>query len=506
MNLADDTTIPAAEDQPMRSGSPLRPTPPRRRGANLYLVASLYAQVVALLRYVTLARLLGPAELGLAATFVVTQAFFDLVSDTGSDRFLIQDADGDGEAVQSLVQFVYVARGLLIAACMVVFSTPLAALYHAPQLAIGFMVLALAPAITGFTHMDMRRRQRHHDFRIEAAVMITGDTTSLIVVVTAAILTRSHVAILWGLLCRAAVCTVVSHLLAKRRYVVAYDKSHGPRLARYAAPLVATGVMLFIGGQGDRVFVANQLGVRELGLYSAVLLLIYYPSAVLLRYMHALFVPSIAGARDDPAERDRISDVLGSQTVVLGAAMTVGFAIVAPFAVPLLYGVRYAESVLLIGLIGILQSTRYLINWPTTVALSIGRSSAVMISNLVRLLAYPGAAVGLWLSHSLAGLVGGFVVGEILSIGVAILLLNRNLGRRLSAGFARYARFLAAAALVIAWDLLLPRGAPLVLGGLAVLSAGLAVWTVRSERTGIVTLLEAIGTAMAVLRPRRGSA
>lgn len=504
VELADDTpAFPAADAEGV--AAPKGPkAPPGRRGASLYLGASLYTQVIALLRYVTLARLLGPSELGLAATFVVTQAFFDLISDTGSDRFLIQDADGDSEAVQSLVQLVYVARGLLIALCLVVFAPLLAALYHAPQLTTGFMALAIVPALNGFMHMDLRRRQRRHDFRIEAVVMLSGDTVSLVAIVSAAILTRSHVAILWGLGCRAATTTLVSHLMAERRYRIGYDRGHGPRLARYAAPLVVTGVMLFVGGQGDRVFVANQLGVRELGLYSAVLLLIFYPAAVLLRFMHALFVPLIAGARDDPAERNRISDILGSQTVVLAAAMTVGFAIVAPFAVPVLYGARYTQSVLLIGLIGVLQSTRYLINWPTTVALSIGRSSAVMISNMVRMLAYPGAAVGLWISHSLEGLVGGFIIGEVLSIATAILLLNRNLDRGVTAGFARYGRFLAVAVLVIAWDVCWGRTPILVLLGLAAASVALAVWTLASERSGVATLWGAAASRVSFVRARSG--
>ena len=88
--------------------------PPERRGARGYFAASAISQVCALLRYVLLARLLGPEQLGFAAALMLTGSFFDLISDTGGDRFLIQDKDGDQASAQSLVQHVLVVRGASI--------------------------------------------------------------------------------------------------------------------------------------------------------------------------------------------------------------------------------------------------------------------------------------------------------------------------------------------------------------------------------------------------------
>ena len=47
------------------------------------------------MRYVILARLLGPEQLGLAATLLLTAQFFESLSDTGANRFIVQDARGD---------------------------------------------------------------------------------------------------------------------------------------------------------------------------------------------------------------------------------------------------------------------------------------------------------------------------------------------------------------------------------------------------------------------------
>ncbi|MGH8338486.1 MAG: oligosaccharide flippase family protein, partial [Gammaproteobacteria bacterium] len=279
-----------------------------RSGAGLYFIASLLAQAIALVRYVVLARLLGPEQLGLAATLVVTGSFFDLISDTGSDRFLIQDREGDHQAVQKLVQLTWVSRGVAIALCLVVFAIPLSEFYRTPRIAVGFVWLALSPLILGFTHLDIRRAQRDHNFRSEAVCMLAAETVSLIATATAAWLTHSFTAILYGLISRSLVMVLTSHIVANRSYWLAWSREHGPRLVKFAVPLMLSGLVLFIGSQGDRIMVARQLGMSAAGQYAAVILLIIYPTSIVMRYTHAIFLPMVAAARDDSARRNRISD------------------------------------------------------------------------------------------------------------------------------------------------------------------------------------------------------
>jgi len=460
-----------------------------RRGGTLYLFASGLAQASALLRYVVLARLLGPEQLGLAATLVITASFFDLISDTGSDRFLVQDRDGDTVEVQNLVQLLYVTRALLIAAALVVFSIPIAHLYRTPRLAVGLAFLALSPLILGFVHLDVRRAQRRHDFRPDATCMIAAEIASLVTVIAAAWLTRNFTAILYGLIVRALVMVAVSHLTARRPYGLKWSREHAARLTRFSGPLVLNGLMLFIGLTGDRVLVANQLSVKALGYYSAVLMLIFYPSGMLVRYIHAVYMPMVAAARDDPAERARVADILGGQTQLLALAMAAGFAVVAPPMVGILYGARFTEPALLVGMIGILQTTRFQINWPSTVALGMGRTGAVLISNLARLATFPTAVAGLWLIGGLLGIVVGFTAGEFLSLAVSLALLNRDASHPPLWSFDRLATFALAAAIILAWNFAIAARSVIGESGLWVATVGLALWVSRREAGALAELL-----------------
>ena len=233
-----------------------------RQGGRLYFFASLVAQASALLRYVVLARLLGPEQLGLAAALNVTAAFFELISDTGGDRFLIQDRHGETAQVQKLVQLVYVGRGLLVAASLVIFAVPIANFSNTPQLAKGLALIALSPLISGFFHLNVRRAQRGHDFRSEAICMIASESAGLVATVIGAWVTRDFTAVVYGVITRAIVVVLASHIQAKRPYRLGWDSEHAPRLARFAAPLMLNGLMIFIASQSDRVFVGSQLGVE----------------------------------------------------------------------------------------------------------------------------------------------------------------------------------------------------------------------------------------------------
>jgi len=396
------------------------------RGRKAYFTASVLSQAMALLRYVLLARLLGPVELGFAAMLILTASFLESISDTGSDRFLIQDPAGDSDSMLSFVHLVMAGRGFLIALSLALFAIPLAGIYHSPHLVTSLIALGLAPFIGGFVHLDVRRLQRKGDYWPESLMTIISETVGLAGTVGAAWLTRDHNAVIYGLTARAAAMVVVSHVMAEKRYAWAFDKSGGGRFTRFAAPLFLNGFLLFIGSQGDRLIVANRVGPAALGHYSAVLLLILYPTSALSRFITGTHLPQIAAVRSDSTRLDEAGQRLAGRTLVLAIAIAAGFTVIGPIATPILYGHRFAQPPLIFAMLGAVQSARLLRVWPTTLAIAIGRTTILTANNLARQLAFPVALLATVYYPSLASIVAGFLVGEVIAIMVALALLARD--------------------------------------------------------------------------------
>jgi O-antigen/teichoic acid export membrane protein len=468
---------------------------PRSQGAKVFFAATATAQLCALVRYTVLARFLGPEELGLVAMLTLTSQFFQSITDNGSDRFLIQDKDGDTPAVQGLVQALFVSRGAVQAIGLIMFAGPIALYFNTPSLQPALVILALAPLIFGFLHLDFRRDQRRADFRAEANITLISETFSLIVTAAAAFLTRDFTAILYGLIARSVIYAVTSHIVAKTPYRLGFSKEHAARLTRFSLPLMANGLLLFIGSQGDRVVVANQLGIAQLGHYTAILMLAYYPASTVMRFMGSMHLPHIAGGRYDQSQRDGASDTMGGQTLVLAVGIVVGFALVAPLATVLLFGQSFAQPAIVIAMIGIFQAFRFMRQWPTTVALGIGRSEIVLANNIMRMSGLACALFAFHLYGALASVTAGFIIGELLALVTAIVLVNRASKRRLVRDWDRIAILITISLLTIGWTTVVEHHGPTRIAALAGGTAAALIWLIGRERT---TVKQAIAAVVAI--------
>ena len=270
-------------------------------------------------------------------------------------------------------------------------------------------------------------------------------------------------------------------------------------------PLMLNGLMLFVTSQSDRVIVGSQLGPKALGLYSAILLLIYYPAVLLATYIHTVYIPLIAAQRDSRPDRNRISDGQGGLTLVLAIAMAAGFAVVTPWLAPILFGERFRQAALLVGLIGILQMTRFMFGWPTTSALAMGRGGTVLTSNLAHLFAFAGALIGLRTMGGLEGVVTGLILGEFIALAIALVLLNRDMGRPPLQTFDRVAEFILASGVIVGWNLALGARLWQAEAAMAVVTAALAAWFYRRQSALIIEVLTgALGLASTLLFRMKG--
>lgn len=476
-----------------------------RKGAKAYVTANFVAQLSALLRFTALARLLGPEELGFAAMLILTSQFFQTVSATGSDRFLVQDKDGDSPRMQGLIQAVLVGRGVLIASAMFLFADLIAAVFAAPQLREPLMALALAPLVGGFIHLDLRRVQRQSDFRPESVSILVSEILSLVGTVVAAWITRDASAVVYGLVLRSAAHVLISHLTAQRPYRFAFERHHAARFSSFAAPLFLNGLLLFFGSQGDRVLVANSLGAEALGHYSAVLLLIYYPTTMLTRMVVGFFLPPLARARDNPERYAEERNRLIGRMTLSAIGILAGFALVAPIATPLLYGPDFVEPLWMFGLIGALQTVRFLRVWPNTLANSIGRSSIILFNSIVRVVALPAAIVVGAFFRSLEAIVIVFFLGEFAALLNGIWLLHRAGALKIWQELGRAGLFLLWVVVICGWTWELNASQPAVLVALA---AGtlVAVALLATERKVIADGIQQVLKRLRRLKAKRQKA
>lgn len=458
------------------------------RGAKVYFIANLVSQGSALLRYVLLSRLLGPEQLGLAAMLILTAQFFESITDTAADRFIVQDSSATA-TMQKTVQLALFGRGALLAGALVLTGIGMTILK--PQEAFGLSVaaLAVAPLISGLVNLDVFRFQRDGDFRAASLTQSSAEVLSLVATVIAAYITRDHTAVIYGLFVRGAVTVMISQLIAKRRYAWGYSRPEAAIFRRFAMPLFLNGLLLFLGGQGDRLLVGF-LGPAELGKYSAVMLLVYYPANMLQRFMTNIHLPQIAGARNDPETFNLAARTLGGRTVLLSLGLMWGFALVGPTVAPLLFGEQYRQPAHIFALLGAIEGARFLRLWPTTIALSEGRTNIAMFDNMARLLALPLAALGLLITRDLEMILAGFIVGDYLALLTTLTLLTRATNVSITREAGRLIILALSSALGVAWSYAVPAMNVPVMAALLVGTLLVIGQVVRMEKAVITQVLQ----------------
>jgi O-antigen/teichoic acid export membrane protein len=315
------------------------------------------------------------------------------------------------------------------------------------------VAVAVVPFFTAFVSVDIRRAQRHNNYLPESVTVMAAEAMGLVGTAIGAFFARDHTAVIYGLAARALTMAVVSNLMAQRPYRIAFSAAEAQRFSGFAAPLILNGILLFVGSQGDRLLVGRYLGAAALGHYSAVLLLVFYPTSALMTFVMGMHLPPLSASRDDPARWAREKALIGGRAMLIAMFLLSGFALVGPLATPIFYGARFAQAPSLFAVLGCFQAMRFLRTWPTTVAVSLGRSTIVMWGNVARMVALPAAFVGALVHPGPEAVAGGFFLGETVALVVALTLLARTGAISLGQELARAAAYLLTAGLVFgaAW-------------------------------------------------------
>lgn len=474
----------------------------RMRG---YMASIVFCQAIVFLRYVVLARILGPDQIGLMSILVLTASLFELITDFSVDRYLVVNAQGDDPRMQRVSHGITVVRGAAISLMMAASAWPVAQLYGEPPLVPSLLVLSAYPLIAAFVHNDVRRVQRDMDFQPEAIVNLSAEIVAFAVTIGTAIATQSFIAIVAGLIARSCAQLLATHLVAKRRYEIGFDREFLKPMVAFALPLSLNGILIYASTQGDRLIVGSIVGTRELGLYASTLLLILYPSSMIARFLMTTAIPGISRAVETPSGPGDAIHRLGLRFAMLMLAMALGFSVVAPFAVPLLYGPEFTLPFLVVGLIGMLQVVRFTQQWLGTAFMGIDRTRGTLTLNLVRIGGFVLCMPMIFAYPTLPVVTAAVFASESIALIIGIAIINRAIGGRLTRGIGDFA-------LILGVLMLFNSGIELLLGGsiamgALLVGASLAMtigWIVTRRHVLIAELrgLPIIGARLSTGSPR----
>jgi len=384
-------------------------------------------QALALVRSAMIARVLGPEQYGIAATFILLQQFLDSTSDTGLNKYVISSEKGHTRSALAAVHAIALVRSAIIAALLLAAAYPLFMVMDLAGSVLPFAVLALSTLCIGLTNFDGYRMQRSGDFFNVSSASLAADLVATAGAFLLLKLDQSYMVAVYVILIKSFTASMLSFALARRPYRVRYKREDLGTIFRFSLPLFINGPLLFFAAQAERLVAVSSLPPRDLGVYVAVLLLIYAPSQMLLRFLGAIFLPAMSR---EIRESGRYGPGLALATTACAVAMAAGFAVVGPWLITIIFGPAYHLHWTIVLIIGATQALRFSRVWSSTVALAHGLTGQVLAANTFRLTVIPFCLAGVWFIGGTRGLALGALAGELVSLLFANWSVKRRLARQ----------------------------------------------------------------------------
>lgn len=368
-----------------------------------------------------LARYLGPAEFGELAYVLAFIAFFQVVTSLGLDGIVVREIAQHKERANAILGTTFILRLGTGVACWLIAVGCMAWLNGLNDRSV--VLTALAAGSLVFQAADtvdlwfQSQSQSRRTVLAKLAAFLLSSAVKFALILTGAPLTAfAAVLILDGL------TAAIGLAIAYKRFPCAKRWTHALSTARHLLaeswPFIVSGISIMVYMRIDQIMIKEMLGVRELGIYAAVL-----PLAALWQVipvtLNASLAPFVARkkAESEVAYWQALQKIFKAYAL-LGWLVCIPTALLAHIAVTTLYGADYQDGAIVLS---IYVFTNLFINMGVAQGLWLLNDRRAMVSLAKTVVGAVIAVAGNWLLIPHYGIVGVAVVAVMAQFVSAVL-------------------------------------------------------------------------------------
>ena len=329
------------------------------RGLTWTFIDTWGSQILGLLTFALLARLLAPADFGLVTLAAVFVAFAQLFVDQGLGDALIQKPSVTRRQIDTAF-WVAVVTGLLLTAIGVALSNPLATFLKQPDIAPIIAVLSLSFVVTSLSSVQMALLRREMAFRSLAIRRLAAVVAGGIVGIVAAFAWHNAWALVAQQIAYGVVSVVMLWTVSPWRPSLRASREDFRELFSFGINVVGSDILNFLSRNIDDLLIGVYLGMVPLGIYGVGYKILDTSQALLVNAARKLAFPVFARIQNDPERVKRAYGRVNRAVSVIILPGYIGLALVAQEAIVVLFGQKWAAS-------GLVATTLFLIGPVLTV-------------------------------------------------------------------------------------------------------------------------------------------
>jgi O-antigen/teichoic acid export membrane protein len=307
-------------------------------------------RLLGLISTLVLARLLLPADIGVIAMCSLVIGLIDVLLDLGVGTALIRNA----KAVDGHYHTAWTLRlaQMLAGAVLVIAGAPLAARYFGDQRLISVLyVMSLGLVLAGLENIGVIDFQKEMRFGAEFKFSFLKRIAGFVVTLVLAFLWRSYWALVIGSLVGRAVGVALSYMMHPLR--PRFGLSHFKDIFAISQWMLVRNTGVYINNSLHRILVGGRDNASVLGGYSIANDIGAMPATELLAPLNRVLFPRFVHASADRLELKRVFLLAQGVQTLIAFPASVGLALVANEAVPLLLGQKWAFAIPFVQLLAV---------------------------------------------------------------------------------------------------------------------------------------------------------
>jgi PST family polysaccharide transporter len=403
-------------------------------------------QGISFLVVVVLARLLGPSDYGLVALAASVAALGQMLLEQTFSEALIQARTVEPPHVSS-VFWMLLCSGLIAAGVLLIAADWFGELFGVPELPPVLRALSPLMVLTALYAVPAAMFRRDLDFRALAKASMSGSFLGGAVAVPMAFAGFGAWSLVANLLVQKAVVTAEVWRHSGFRPRLLYSHRHLMSLWSYGQYTFLLRVAAYVAAQGPRMLIGYLFGTAALGAFSFGLRMVDTLYQLLTLPAANVMVPVVARIRDEPKRFERA--VLSATMLVatITVPIFVGLSLIAPVAVPLLFGQHWAESAVILQIIGFVGISNSIAQINRSVLAGLGRPDINLAMNVTAAIANVGLVL-LTAPWGLTATAIAFVARGYVVMPIVLVVMTRLTGIGVAAQARVYCPVAVAAAVM----------------------------------------------------------
>ena len=316
------------------------------RGAGWIAAARFAVRLLGFFNTIVVARLLAPEDFGIVAIGVTTMQLLQGFSDIGVSQAVVRFRDATKDDLATLFT-LSALRGLLIAALLLAIAPFAAHFYDDARVFWVFAGVALYPALTGLINPKFYEFERDLDFSREFVMSTATKLAGVAVSITIAVIYRSYLAIIIGLVASGFVQLVLSYGL--RPFRPRFSFASLEKVLGFSGWLAGVSFVAALNNKLDALIVARLAGATDAGKFYVGVQIADMPSHEIAGPIARAIYPGLSTLQSNATRmRDAyLRSVEAMALIALPAAFGAGF--LAEDLVQVLIGERWAGAGLVIA-------------------------------------------------------------------------------------------------------------------------------------------------------------